>query len=68
MANALTVARVILIFVVIAVWERDRVVENVWLDLAMVPLATASSNSRSGPSSRSGAMPTATTSCRTGCP
>ncbi|HYC51486.1 MAG TPA: CDP-alcohol phosphatidyltransferase family protein [Gemmatimonadaceae bacterium] len=38
MANALTVARVILIFVVIAVWERDRVVENVWLDLAMVPL------------------------------
>lgn len=38
MANALTVARIILIFVVIAVWERDRVVENVWLDLAMVPL------------------------------
>jgi CDP-diacylglycerol--glycerol-3-phosphate 3-phosphatidyltransferase len=38
MANALTLARVILIFVVIAVWGRHRVVENVWLDLAMVPL------------------------------
>lgn len=38
MANALTIARVLLIFVVIAVWSRDRVVENVWLDLAMVPL------------------------------
>ncbi len=38
MANALTVARVLLIFVVIAVWSRERLVENVWLDLAMVPL------------------------------
>lgn len=38
MGNLLTVARVLLIFVVIAVWSRDRVVENVWLDLAMVPL------------------------------
>jgi phosphatidylglycerophosphate synthase len=38
MANALTVARVILIFIVIAVWGRHRTVENVWLDLAMVPL------------------------------
>ncbi|MEX2179285.1 MAG: CDP-alcohol phosphatidyltransferase family protein [Gemmatimonadaceae bacterium] len=40
MANALTVARVLLIFVVIAVWGggRDRVVEHAWLDLAMVPL------------------------------
>jgi len=38
MANALTLARVLLVFIVIAVWARDRVVENVWLDLAMVPL------------------------------
>jgi CDP-diacylglycerol---glycerol-3-phosphate 3-phosphatidyltransferase len=38
MANALTAIRVLLIFVVIAVWSRDRVVDNVWLDLAMVPL------------------------------
>lgn len=38
MANLLTAARVLLIFVVIAVWSRDRVVENVWLDIAMVPL------------------------------
>jgi CDP-diacylglycerol---glycerol-3-phosphate 3-phosphatidyltransferase len=38
MANALTAGRVILIFVVIAVWSRDRVVANVWLDLAMVPV------------------------------
>jgi phosphatidylglycerophosphate synthase len=38
MANALTLARVILIFVVIGVWGRDRLVENVWLDVAMVPL------------------------------
>lgn len=37
-ANALTAARVLLIFVVIAVWSRDRVVENVWLDIAMVPV------------------------------
>lgn len=38
MANALTAARVLLIFVVIAVWSRDRVVANPWLDVAMVPL------------------------------
>lgn len=38
MANLLTALRVLLIFVVIAVWSRERVVENVWLDLAMVPL------------------------------
>ena len=38
MANILTLIRIILIFVVIAVWSRDRVVETVWLDLAMVPL------------------------------
>lgn len=38
MANALTVARVLLIFVVIAVWSRERLVENPWLDLAMVPV------------------------------
>jgi CDP-diacylglycerol--glycerol-3-phosphate 3-phosphatidyltransferase len=37
-ANALTLARVLLIFLIIAVWSRDRVVENPWLDLAMVPL------------------------------
>jgi CDP-diacylglycerol--glycerol-3-phosphate 3-phosphatidyltransferase len=37
-ANALTAARVLLIFIVIGVWSRDRVVENGWLDLAMVPL------------------------------
>ena len=38
MANALTVARVLLIFVIIAVWQRDRTVDTPWLDLAMVPL------------------------------
>jgi CDP-diacylglycerol---glycerol-3-phosphate 3-phosphatidyltransferase len=38
MANALTAARVVLIFIVIAVWSRDRVVANTWLDLAMVPV------------------------------
>lgn len=38
MANALTAARVLLIFVVIGVWSRDRVVDTPWLDLAMVPL------------------------------
>lgn len=38
MANALTAARVLLIFVVIGVWSRDRLVETPWLDLAMVPL------------------------------
>lgn len=37
-ANALTAARVLLVFVVIAVWGRDRTVESGWLDLAMVPL------------------------------
>lgn len=38
MANLLTLARVLLIFVVIAVWGRDRGVANPWLDLAMVPV------------------------------
>jgi CDP-diacylglycerol---glycerol-3-phosphate 3-phosphatidyltransferase len=38
LANALTVARVILIFVVIAVWSRQRTVASLWLDIAMVPL------------------------------
>ncbi len=38
MANLLTLARVLLIFVVIAVWSRDGGVANVWLDLAMVPV------------------------------
>ena len=38
MANLLTVARVLLVFLVIAVWARHRTVDNVWLDLAMVPL------------------------------
>lgn len=38
MANALTVARVLLIFVVIAVWGRSGSVDAVWLDIAMVPL------------------------------
>jgi pimeloyl-ACP methyl ester carboxylesterase/phosphatidylglycerophosphate synthase len=38
MANLLTLARVLLIFVVIAVWGRDRGVASPWLDLAMVPV------------------------------
>lgn len=38
MANLITVARVLLVFIVIAVWSRDRGVESGWLDLAMVPL------------------------------
>lgn len=37
-ANALTIARVVLIFIVIAVWGRHHTVAAVWLDLAMVPL------------------------------
>jgi phosphatidylglycerophosphate synthase len=37
-ANLITVARVLLVFVIIAVWSRDRVVQSLWLDLAMVPL------------------------------
>lgn len=37
-ANAITAARVVLVFIVIAVWSRDGVVESGWLDLAMVPL------------------------------
>lgn len=37
-ANALTVARVALIFVIIAVWARERTIGTVWIDLAMVPL------------------------------
>lgn len=38
MANLLTVLRVLLIFVIIAVWSRDATIDSVWLDLAMVPL------------------------------
>ena len=38
MANLLTLGRVLLVFLVIAVWARHRTVANVWLDLAMVPL------------------------------
>jgi phosphatidylglycerophosphate synthase len=38
LANLLTVIRVLLVFVVIAVWSRDRDVHYLWLDLAMVPL------------------------------
>jgi CDP-diacylglycerol--glycerol-3-phosphate 3-phosphatidyltransferase len=38
MANAITFARVVLIFVVIAVWAREGGVNEVWVDLAMVPL------------------------------
>ena len=38
MANALTLARVLLIFVVIGVWARDSGIREVWVDLAMVPL------------------------------
>jgi CDP-diacylglycerol--glycerol-3-phosphate 3-phosphatidyltransferase len=38
MANLLTVARVLLIFVIIAVWARDGGVDRWWLDLLMVPL------------------------------
>lgn len=38
MANLITIARVLLIFVVIAVWAREGGVDSVWVDLAMVPL------------------------------
>lgn len=38
MANALTLVRVLLIFVVIGVWARDGGIGSVWVDLAMVPL------------------------------
>ncbi|MDQ3522727.1 MAG: CDP-alcohol phosphatidyltransferase family protein [Gemmatimonadota bacterium] len=38
MANLLTVARVLLIFVVVAVWARDSGVSGWWLNLLMVPL------------------------------
>ena len=38
MANLLTVARVLLIFAVIAVWARDGGVDRWWLDLLMVPV------------------------------
>lgn len=38
MANLLTAARVILIFVIIAVWMRTDPVGSWWLDLLMVPL------------------------------
>jgi CDP-diacylglycerol---glycerol-3-phosphate 3-phosphatidyltransferase len=38
MANLLTAARVVLIFVIIAVWMRANPVGSWWLDLLMVPL------------------------------
>jgi CDP-diacylglycerol--glycerol-3-phosphate 3-phosphatidyltransferase len=38
MANAITAARVVLVFIVIAVWNRDDVMQSGWLDVAMVPL------------------------------
>ncbi|MEK7402888.1 MAG: CDP-alcohol phosphatidyltransferase family protein [Gemmatimonadota bacterium] len=38
MANLITIARVLLVFIVIAVWNRDDVLQSGWLDLAMVPL------------------------------
>ena len=38
MANLITIARVLLIFVVIAVWAREGGVDSVWVDVAMVPL------------------------------
>lgn len=38
MANLLTVARVLLIFLVVAVWARDSGVGGWWLNLLMVPL------------------------------
>src|ERR1051325_9241388 len=38
MANLLTLARVLLVFVVIAVWARHHTVDYPWLDLAMVPV------------------------------
>lgn len=38
MANLLTVARVVLLFVVVGVWARDSYVDVWWLDLAMVAL------------------------------
>jgi len=38
MANALTLIRVLLIFVVIGVWAREGGIGEVWVDLAMVPL------------------------------
>lgn len=38
MANLLTFARVLLIFVVIAVWARESYVQWWWLDLLMVPV------------------------------
>jgi phosphatidylglycerophosphate synthase len=38
MANLITVARVVLVFIIIAVWNRHGSVDSGWLDLAMVPL------------------------------
>jgi len=38
MANAITVARVLLVFLIIGVWGRERTLANMWVDLAMVPL------------------------------
>jgi phosphatidylglycerophosphate synthase len=38
MANLLTLARVALVFLVIAVWRFDHPLTGIWVDLAMVPL------------------------------
>ena len=38
LANLLTAARVVLIFVIIAVWMRADAIGSGWLDLLMVPL------------------------------
>jgi CDP-diacylglycerol---glycerol-3-phosphate 3-phosphatidyltransferase len=37
-ANLLTIGRVLLIFLIVAVWTRDATVSLPWLDLLMVPL------------------------------
>ena len=38
MANLLTLARVALVFLIVAVWDRDSRILAPWLDLAMVPV------------------------------
>ncbi len=38
MANLITIARVVLVLIIIAVWGRDGAVASGWLDVAMVPL------------------------------
>ena len=80
MANLLTIARVLLIFVIIAIWTRRGNVAVWWLDLLMVPLLAwaifmdaldgwvASSSSRCGPSLRSVGTTPVRPSWRCGCP